>query len=117
MENLRFLIYKDGGRDYRFRLVSSHSTIILFSSPFRSKAGVLRSIANLLHHLRFHGNFSRRLSPEFQYYFIVRSREGHILATSRFYEQRDAREADMDRLKFGWSTGQVDDLTLHSRAS
>lgn len=111
MQTSKYQIFKGEDSHFRFLLKSPSSETLLVSEGFVNKPRTLKAIAAAMQFSQDDRFISRRLSPAFKYYFVVKSREGRILATSELFESKKSRDKAIEAAKRAALSGTVDDLS------
>lgn len=111
MQTSKYQIFQGEDRQIRFRLKSRDCETLLVSHGYRNKHSTLRGIAYTMQQTQNERFFSRRLSSNYQYYFVLKSKDGRILGTSEMFDSKACRENAIIAVKRAAKSAKVDDLT------
>ncbi len=92
MINSNFQILKSDDNRFYFNLQTSAGENIFTGQTSPSKSATLAQISEVVYFAREDKYFSRRLSSDFKYYFVVKTRQGKILGVSQMYDEKCDRE-------------------------
>ena len=110
MQTSKYQIFQGEDRQIRFRLKSRACETLLLSEGFRSKASAVRGIASAMQYTQNERSFSRRLSSNYKYYFVLKSKDGRILGTSELFETKQCRDNAIIAVKRAARSARVEDL-------
>lgn len=88
-----FRVARAGVRGYRYTLVNDAGEILLSSSVYGSRNGALRGIDSVRRNLADDTRIERRLLRDGRPCFVLKARNGQVLATSPGFADARARDA------------------------
>ena len=92
MRNSNFQLLKSDDHRFFFKLQTYAGESIFTSQTHPSKSATLATISEVLNFGREDKYFSRRLSADYKYYFVVKNRHGKILGISQMFDEKCDRE-------------------------
>lgn len=110
MQTSKYQIFQGEDSQIRFRLKSRACETLLLSEAYRSKTGAVRGIASAMQYTQNDRFYSRRLSSNYKYYFVLKSKDGRILGTSEMFESKQCRDNAIIAVKRAARSARVDDL-------
>lgn len=94
-----FRVARAGMRGYRYVLVDDAGEVLLSSSTYGSRNGALRGIDSVRRNLADPARIERRLLRDGRPCFVLKARNGQVLATSPGYADARGCEAAIRRAR------------------
>lgn len=88
----RFDIVQNKAGKFAFRLVGSNGQLLLSSEPFGTRSAAQSAVKAVVESADAESNFERRESTHGDYYFVLKSASGRILARSDSFASEAGRE-------------------------
>lgn len=98
--------------EYQFNLKSGNGQVILTSEGYTSKSGCSNGIASVRINSKIDGNYERKMSTNYKYYFTLKAANGLVIGTSEMYETSAGRGNGIDSVKSNAPHALVDDTTI-----
>jgi len=99
MENPKFVLFKDQGSEYRFRLQAKNGETILASEGYTTKQNCQNVIASVKVHSPNDSNYQRLTATNGQYYFTLRANNNEIIGVSEMYTTTAGRDNGIEAVK------------------
>ncbi len=110
MQTSKFQLFRSQEHHIYFRLKNRLNETILVSQPYFTKASALMGISDVMASGRMDCLFSRRLSSNFKYYYVLKNRQGRVLGVSEMFETKSDREDSIQLLRKAIDIANVQDL-------
>jgi uncharacterized protein YegP (UPF0339 family) len=81
----KFEVSLNSKNEYYFKLKSSNGEIILVSESYKNRQGCDNGIQSVRENALLEENFDIRLSSDKKRYFVLKAKNGEIIATSETY--------------------------------
>lgn len=118
MDNPKFQIYIDNGKEYRFRLIAKNGKNILHSSEgYTTKQNCQNGIASVKVNSPYDSRYKRGIATNGQFYFVLKAGNGEALGMSEMYTTSYARDNGIEAVKRDAPNAPIEDLTVSSHSS
>lgn len=94
----KFEIYTNKGREYRFRL-AVNGEIILISEGYSAKASCASGIMSVKTNATTDDRYERKVTATGNFMFNLKSSNGQVIGTSKFYDTIFARDNGIESVK------------------
>lgn len=110
MKTSKFQLFRSQDHNIYFRLKDRKDDLILVSQPYLTKVAALQGIAEVINSGHTRRLLCKRLTSDFQFYFVLKSKSGRILGTSELFEDKEKRESGIENLQRAIHLANVHDL-------
>jgi uncharacterized protein YegP (UPF0339 family) len=107
----KFVLFKDAGGQYRFRLKAGNGEPILASEAYEQKASALNGIESVRTNAPIDARYERKTSSSGKYMFNLKAANHQVIGTSELYETASGRDNGIESVKTNAPTAPVDDQT------
>lgn len=108
------IIKSDASQPYHFVLVNSDDQILITSENYTTKASALNGIESVKENGHNRQNFELLTAQDGHLYFVLKAKNGEIIATSQMYKSEEAREAELQDVIKCAKHADIEDTTLSS---
>src|SRR5262245_18020439 len=108
----KFELRKSSNGEYHFSLKSGNGERILSSEMYSSKSGAEHGIESVKSNALLEACYERKISINWQPYFVLKSANNEPIGTSAIYASTAARDKGIESVKLDAPTAQVVDMTV-----
>ncbi len=106
----KFIVAKRKNGEFQFYLKAGNGLIILTSEGFSSKNECLNGIESVRRNSMDESKFEKQTSPNGQFYFHLRAKDGHIIGSSLMYESEDSVKNGIISVEMNAPDADIEDL-------
>ena len=113
----KFEIKKSDNGKFHFHLKASNGQVIVTSQMYAAKKGAQEGIASVQKAATSDARFDRKKSAKDQPYFVVKSANGEVVATSQMYASPSAMENGIKSVMANAPSAKTIDLTENGKGA
>jgi len=107
-----FVLRKSSNGQFHFKLKASNGEPLLASEMYHSKSSAENGIEAVKKNALLEARYERKISLNWQPYFVLKAANDEPIGTSTIYASADARDKAIESVKVNAPTARVVDLTV-----